>query len=211
MKILIAGANGSTGLQLAEKLAAIDHDVYGMIRESSQAPGLEGKGVRPVLADLEATGPLPVRGMDAVAFCAGSGGDTGADKTLLVDMLGAWKLIEACEEYKVPRFLMLSAMNVETPDQGGASAHYYAAKLVADKRLQMSSLDYTIIRPGGLTNEQPTGKVVVGTPLREVKARITRADVAEVMAHCLEMENTVGKTFDVLNGETLIMDALKGL
>lgn len=211
MKILIVGANGSTGKQLAEKLVVINHEVYGLIRDTSQAPDLEAKGVRPVLGDLECQDPLPVKGMEAVAFCAGSGGKTGADKTILVDMLGAWKLIEACEAYQVSRFLMLSAMNVETPDLGGAPAHYYAAKLVADKRLQMSTLPYTIIRPGGLTNDLPTGKIVLGMPLQGIKVKITRADVAEVMAQCLEMDQTVGKTFDILNGDLLIADALADL
>lgn len=212
MKILIVGAHGQTGIQLVRKWAASNQSVFGLIRDKNQSADIENAGATPILGDLEGEIESFVEGMDTVAFCAGSGGHTGADKTILIDMLSAWNLIEAAEREKVSRFLMLSAMNVETPEQGGAPAHYYAAKRVADKRLQMSKLNFTIIRPGGLTNEPPTGKIQIGlSPSSIGGRRITRADVAEVMAQSLYRESTFRKTFDILNGDTSINQALDTL
>jgi uncharacterized protein YbjT (DUF2867 family) len=212
VNVLVIGANGTTGSLLVEQLAASGHDVRAMVRDPDQGDALRDKGATPVVGDLEGELAPAFDDVEAVAFCAGSGGATGADATLRVDLHGAVRSIDLCVERGISRYVMLSSISAGDPLAGGESMrHYLAAKHAADRILLASGLDATVVRPGGLTDDAPTGKVELGVPTLPERGDIPRADVAAVMAACLERPSTIGKTFELISGETPIADALESL
>jgi uncharacterized protein YbjT (DUF2867 family) len=126
-----------------------------------------------------------------------------------MDYGGAVKLVEAAEKHGVGRYLMLSAMGASDPESGSeAMQPYLYAKARADERLQESNLNYTIIRPGSLTNEERTGKIQAAPSIGH-RGEISRDDVAETFVAALEAENTYRKTFEILSGDTPISEALE--
>lgn len=214
MKVLVVGSNGKIGSILIRKLTEDkEWQPTAMIRKESQKPKFNELGVPVILADLEnSVDELRdvVAGFDAVVFTAGSGGSTGADKTLLVDLDGAVKMVEAAESQEVSRFVMVSALGASSRDRWNESIKpYYVAKYYADKALINSSLNYTIIRPGRLLDEEETGKIEIGEEVD--RASIPRADVAGIIVEVLHRQNTIGKTFDVVSGHTAISDSVKTL
>jgi len=212
MKILVIGSSRGTGQLLVDELVRAGHDVRAMIRNPAQGDELEQAGATPVAGDLEAEVGPAIEGVDAVAFCAGSGSSTGPDATLRVDLHGAVRTVDACVELGVPRYVMLSSMGAGDPLQGRESIrHYLAAKHAADRILLGSGLDATIVRPGGLTHDPGTGRVEIGVPRLDRRGTIPRADVAAVMARAFAEPATVGAVFDVLSGDQAIDDALSAL
>jgi uncharacterized protein YbjT (DUF2867 family) len=126
-----------------------------------------------------------------------------------MDYGGAVKLILAAERHDVSRYLMLSSMGADDPEGGSeAMRPYLLAKARADERLRDSGLDYTIIRPGSLTNDEGRGTIEAAETLGR-RGEISREDVARTFAEALELENTYGKTFEILAGETPIREALE--
>jgi uncharacterized protein YbjT (DUF2867 family) len=216
MIVLVAGANGKTARSLVRMLVEEDHKVRGLVRKEEQLSEVKQNGAEPVLVDLEeeevegAVGRA-VEGCDAIVFAAGAGPGSGAARKETMDYGGAVKLIEAAERHGVRRYLMLSAMGAADPESGSEEmGPYLSAKAQADERLQSSGLDYTIIRPGSLTNEPGTGRIDAAPSLGR-RGEISREDVAAIFAATLEAENTVGKTFETLSGDTPIREAIAGI
>src|SRR5215208_5819530 len=214
MKVLVAGAHGKTARRLVRMLKEGGHEVRGLVRKEEQMPDVESDGAEPALVDLEAEeveGTLgrAVEGCDAIVFAAGAGPGSGAARKETMDYGGAAKLVEAAERHGVRRYLMLSSMGAGNPEGGSeAMQPYLLAKARADERLQMSALDYTIIRPGGLTEEEGTGRIEATEHLGR-RGEISRDDVARTFAEALELENTYHKTFEILGGEAQIREALE--
>ena len=214
MKVLVAGAHGKTARRLVRMLVDDGHEVRGLVRKEEQMPDVEADGAEPVLVDLEneeVEGSVgeAVEGCDAIVFAAGAGPGSGAARKETMDYGGAAKLVEAAEKHGVRRYLMLSSMGAGNPEGGSeAMQPYLFAKARADERLQDSAIDYTIIRPGGLTNEEGTGRIEAAESLGR-RGQISRDDVARTFADALEMRNTYGKTFEVLAGDTPIREALE--
>lgn len=211
MKVLVVGANGTTGKQVVEKVAnSKQHEAYAMIRDEKQADALKKLGANVVLGDLEQDVSDALRGMDAVIFAAGSGGNTGDEKTIAVDQNGAKNIIDEAKNQGVKRFVMLSSMGTDAPEQGPEGLQLYLrAKAIADEYLKQSNLQYTIVRPGTLSNDQATGKIDINNDIEDKSQTIPRADVATVLVECLNEEATIGKTFELLAGETEIEQAIK--
>ena len=214
MKVLVAGAYGKTARRLVRMLVQKGHEVRGLVRKEEQMPGVEADGAQPVLVDLEAEEVdeavgRAVEGCDAIIFAAGAGPGRGAARKETMDFGGAVKLVEAAEKHGVRRYLMLSSMGAGNPGGGSeAMQPYLFAKARADERLQESDLDYTIIRPGGLTNEEGKGRIEAAEVLGR-RGGISRDDVARTFAEALEMRTTYRKTFEILAGDTQIREALE--
>ena len=203
----MAGSHGQVGQHLTEILANGEHDVYGMVRDEAQVDRIEELGAEAMVADLteESEMDRAVEGCDAVIFAAGSGGDD----VWGVDRDGAINLIEASEDAGVERFVMLSSINADSPeDSPEALRDYLNAKAEADERLRESDLASTVVRPGSLTNEAGTGRIRTGANLDRTEAEIPRVDVARTLAAALPAETTHGKTFEVLSGDDPIEEAL---
>lgn len=215
MNVLVIGANGQVGQKIVKTLADSQHEATAMVRKEEQVENLKELGAsRVVLGNLEEDFSDAYEGVDAVIFAAGSGGSTGADKTLTIDLWGAVKAAKYAEEKGVKRFVQLSSIGSGNPDAGGEEMKpYLVAKRTADDLLRNTSLDYTIVRPGALANEDPVGKIEIAEDgFSSMEGRsITRADVATLLVDVLSRSNTYHKTFEVLQGDTVIEDALKSL
>lgn len=214
MKVFVVGANGQIGRHLIQKLKwNEEHTPKAMVRNEEQSLQLKNEGIETVIANLEDTVETiadAVKGCDAIVFTAGSGGKTGADKTLLIDLDGAVKTMEAAEKVGIKRFIIVSALQAHHRENWNESIKpYYVAKHYADRVLVSSDLDYTIIRPGGLLNEPGTGKVSIAENLQ--RGAISREDVAELIIACLNEKNTLRRSFDIVAGETPINVAIKQL
>lgn len=210
MNVFVIGANGQIGKQLVERLQEEGkHEVTAMVRKDEQLEDFKNKDYQAVLGDLEgdvANLADAIDGADVVVFAAGSGGHTGADKTLLIDLDGAAKSIEASRQQGVKQFVMVSALKAEDrsawPDE---MKPYYVAKHHADRLLEESGLTYTIVRPGALTDDAGTGKVKTGDVST---GEVPRADVAAFLAHVIGHEAAYNKSIDLVKGDTAIEETL---
>jgi uncharacterized protein YbjT (DUF2867 family) len=212
MDVLVAGGHGKVGLRLLRLLVDGGHRARGLIRNPDHASDLEEIGAQPVLRDMEALDDISdcCEGADAVVFAAGAGPGSGAERKRTVDYAGAVKLIDAAKRNGIDRYIMVSAISVDRPDEWSDQMRpYYEAKADADSRLLESGLDHTIVRPGGLTDDPGTGLVTVGTDLE--RGSIPREDVAAVVMAVLETPSSVGKTFELVSGDTPIDEAIRAL
>ena len=145
-----------------------------------------------------------------MVFAAGAGPGSGVERKRTVDYGGAVKLIEAAKKNGIDRYVIVSAISVDRPDEWSDQMRpYYEAKRDADERVLESGLSYTIVRPGGLTDDPGTGLVKVGTDLE--RGEVPREDVAATLLAVLETPSTVGKTFELVSGETPIDEAIRAL
>jgi len=212
MKVLVVGANGQIGKHLVNLLKESDeHTVRALVRKEEQVEAFEKIGIEAKLVDLEGSVEAIVEAgqdCDALVFTAGSGSHTGADKTMLIDLDGAAKTIEAAEKIGIKQYIMVSAIYADRRENWGSTPSYYmVAKHHADKILKQSGLTYTIIRPGGLLNEPGTGKVSIAEHL--TAGSIPREDVAKTIFASLSNKETFNRSFDLIAGENLIADALQ--
>jgi nucleoside-diphosphate-sugar epimerase len=220
--VAIAGGHGKIAMLLGALLVERGDTVRGLIRNPDQEADLRERGIEPVLCDLENDGDVTaaVRGADAVVFAAGAGPGSGEARKATMDLGGAVKLIEAAKAEGISRYLMVSAMGAADPPAAATGAEgadsaggddvfgaYLRAKAGADEALRAAGLDFTIVRPGGLTDDPGTGLVSVAERLDG--GQIPRADVAAVFVACLDTPSTIGRSFDLISGTTPIADALQ--
>ena len=214
MKVFVIGANGQIGKQLTNLLhESKEHTVKAMVRSKEQSVALEEKGIETALVNLEDSVEKiaeATRDCDAIVFTAGSGGSTGADKTLLIDLDGAVKAMEAAEKANIDRFVLVSAIQANNRENWSTVIKpYYVAKHYADRMLMQSKLNYTIIRPGGLTNDSGTGSIKAAKNITSGNRMIPREDVAKTIMASLTEEKTYRSAFDIVSGDKVIEDALK--
>ncbi len=211
--IAIAGGHGKIAMLLGRALAARGDTVRGLIRNPDQEGDLRAAGIEPVLCDLEGGGDVAaaVRGADAVVFAAGAGPGSGDARKSTMDKGGAVKLVDAAKAEGISRYLIVSSMGADKAPEDGAEGFgaYLRAKFEADEAVRASGLDYTVVRPGGLTDDEGTGLVQVAASTG--RGQIPRADVAAVFVACLDDARTIGKSFDLSSGTTPIAEALASL
>jgi uncharacterized protein YbjT (DUF2867 family) len=212
MDVVVAGGHGQIALRLLRLLADRGDRARGLIRNPEHAADLEAAGAEPVICDMETEDDLGpwVGGAYAVVFAAGAGPGSGAERKKTVDLGGALKLIAAAKTAGVARYVMISALNADHPERASdAMRPYYEAKGAADDAVRASALDYTIARPGRLTDDSGSGLIRAGTDIGS--GSVTRDDVAATLAAVLVADNTIGVTFDLLEGDTPIEEAVAGL
>jgi uncharacterized protein YbjT (DUF2867 family) len=208
--IAIAGGHGKIAMILGGLLVERGDTVRGLIRNPAQEADLRAAGIEPVVCDLEGDGDVAaaIRGSDAVVFAAGAGPGSGEARKSTMDLGGAVRLIEAAKAEGISRYLIVSSMGAEKAPEDGEEGFgaYLKAKFEADEALRASGLDYTVIRPGSLTEDPGAGLVKVAE--KTERGQIPRADVAAVLLACLDTPSTIGHSFDVIAGDTPIPDAL---
>jgi uncharacterized protein YbjT (DUF2867 family) len=208
--IAIAGGHGKIALILGRLLSERGDSVRGLIRKPEQEDDLRAAGIEPMICDLESESDVAsaVRGADAVVFAAGAGPGSGDARKKTVDLGGAVKLVEAAKAEGVSRYLIVSSMGADKAPEDGSEGFgaYLRAKFEADEAVRASGLDYTVVRPGGLTDDPGTGLVTIAEDTG--RGKVPRADVAAVFAACLDTPSTIGQSFDLISGTTPIPDAL---
>jgi uncharacterized protein YbjT (DUF2867 family) len=211
--VVIAGGHGKIAMRLLALLAERGDTARGIVRNPDHAPDLERIGAQPVVADMEELDDLSdlIAGADAVVLAAGAGPGSGHERKRTVDYGAAVKLIDACRGQGVGRYLMVSAMGANRPEAWSDEMRpYYEAKADADRALEESGLDYTIVRPGGLADNPGTGRIEAA-PRLERSGQIPREDVAATLLAVLDTPSTARLAFDVLSGDTPIADAVGAL
>ncbi|WP_230684961.1 NAD(P)H-binding protein [Cellulomonas sp. JZ18] len=184
-----------------------------LVRKQEHADELRGPGVEPRLLDIEAQDAdafaEAFAGVGAVVFAAGAGPDGRADRKRTVDLEGSLKSIEGARRAGVQRFVQVSAIGVDEPlpdDAGEVWKAYVEAKRDADAALRASDLAWTIIRPGGLTDDDPVGTVLLSESAP--RAQVPRADVAAVIAACLAEPASVGRQWELVTGDVPVREAV---
>jgi uncharacterized protein YbjT (DUF2867 family) len=213
VEVVVIGGHGKVGLRLLRLLARDGHRGRGVIRKAEQAADLEAAGAEPVLCDLEQVDDLRphVGAADAMVFAAGAGPGSGPKRKRMVDYGAAVKSMEAAAGLGVPRFVIVSSIG--THDVAGASEAmrpYLEAKRDADEALKQSGLDWTIVKPGHLTDAPGRGRVQVSRTFGG-RADVPRADVALVLLECLHAPNTIGVEFELFEGDVPAREAVRSL
>lgn len=192
MNILVAGATGNTGLRLVEELLGKGHSPMALVRSTSKTSSLPSK-VSVRQGDLTDLHDDVCDNCEAVVFAAGSGASTGEEMTEKVDRDGAKRLIDLAVESGVSRFVMLSTVGAGEPDANGELSHYLQAKHDADEHLKASGIDFAIVRPVSLTDENGAREIRLGDQV-DPEAEAARGDVAAVLADAVDDDEWTGKT-----------------
>lgn len=204
-KVLVAGANGTTGKIITDLLyQSRQYNPIAMVRKEEQRQKFREKGINTALADLEGDLENVTKDVSKVIFAAGSGGKNVEG----VDRDGAIRLMDEAKKNNVKKFVMLSSMGADQPEKGGDLQEYLEAKQAADDYLRQSGLPYTIVRPGALNNESGNHKIKLDEKLYE-RGEIPREDVAQTLVRCLENGLAEDSTFEILSGPTSIENAVR--
>ncbi|HAL10564.1 MAG TPA: SDR family NAD(P)-dependent oxidoreductase [Staphylococcus sp.] len=210
MNIFVIGANGQIGRHLVKDLVEQGNEVTAGIRKNSQAAFFEELGAKTAPLDLEYDDiddiSEKIKDADKVVFTAGSGGHTGADQTIIIDLDGAVKSIEASKKVGTKHFVLVSSFDTRRSAFEGDLKPYTIAKHYADLHLRNSGIPYTIVHPGGLTNDEGLGKVELAEEVEPGK--VTRKDVASVLVEVLNNDKKIGQEFQVVSGDVDIKEAV---
>ena len=215
MRVVIAGGHGKIALLLERMLSERGDQAVALIRNPAHADEVEKAGAVPVVLDLEQASAGDVAsvltGADAAVFAAGAGPGSSAARKDTVDRAAAVLLAQAAGQAGVRRIIQISGMGVDQPPAKGTDevwAAYLTAKAAAEADLRARDLDWTILRPGGLTDDPPTGKVALGTPPLP-RGQVSRADVAAVILTLLDEKGTSHQTLDLTSGSAPVGGAAR--
>lgn len=217
-KVVIAGGHGQIAAHLIRLLAARGDTAVALIRNPDHAADVESWGGQPVVLDLESADVRDVaealRDADAAVFAAGAGPGSGPARKDTVDRAAAVLFAEAAGYAEARRFIQISAFGAgePAPTEGDDSwIAYVIAKTAAEEDLRVrEDLDWTILRPGLLTAEAPTGSVTLSASKIQ-RGSVTRADVAEVVAELLTAPNAVHEILFLTEGYTPVASAVRAL
>jgi uncharacterized protein YbjT (DUF2867 family) len=214
MRVAIAGGHGQIALRLAKVLSERGDEAVALIRNPDHADDVRQAGAEPAVVDLEHASEdevaRAISDCDAAVFSAGAGPGSGPERKETMDYGGAVKLIAAAKQAGISRYVIVSSVGAN-PDAPGNDTFsvYLRAKGRADDAVRASGLDATVVRPGGLTNDPGTGRVSLGESLR--RGRVPRDDVAAVIVAVLDSPNTIGKTFELIGGDTPVAEAVAAI
>jgi uncharacterized protein YbjT (DUF2867 family) len=201
-KTLIIGASGQIGKMTTQQMLDNGQAVVALVRDKSKLADISSDKLQIVEADLEEDFSHAFEGCDQVIFSAGSGGKTGADKTMLIDLWAACKAADYAKAANVSHFVMVSSIGADEPSSGSEKMRpYLVAKHMADEHLIRSGLNYTILRPGSLNNNDATDKVQTQRPNNRDDMVISREDVAHALSYVVGKTELNGKIFELFNGD----------
>jgi uncharacterized protein YbjT (DUF2867 family) len=214
MRVVVAGGHGQIALRLERLLAARGDHVVGLVRNPDHVPDLEAVGAAGLVLDLESAEPAEVaavaQGADAVVFAAGAGPGSGVARKDTVDRAAATLLADAAERAGVRRYLLVSSVGVESPPPPGTDdvfAAYLRAKAAAEADLTARDLDWTVLRPGRLTDDPGTGFVQLER--RVSRGSVPRDDVAAVLVALLDEPASAGLVLELVLGGVPVAEAVR--
>jgi len=203
--VLVIGASGQIGKQATVKLLDAGHKVIAPVRSPEKLSDIEHGNLSVVKQNLEDDFSAHFKGADVVVFTAGSGGNTGADKTIMIDLWAARNAVNYAKDAAIPKFVMVSSIGAGDPD-GVASEikPYLVAKHMADEHLINSGLHHIILRPGTLLNEPGTHLVSTNMPDNKEDAVISREDVATAIVESVARQGSDNVITYLFKGDTPI-------
>jgi uncharacterized protein YbjT (DUF2867 family) len=217
MRVVIAGGHGKIALLLERLLAGRGDQAVGLIRNPAHVADVQQAGAEAVVCNLEAASADDVAvllsGADAVVFAAGAGAGSGAPRKDSVDRAASVLMADAAERAGVRRFVQISSMGAGQPPRPGTDevwAAYITAKTAAEDDLRSRDLDWTIVRPGGLTDAPPTGRIRLAAP-PVPRGTVARADVAAVIAALLDDPGAGHQTLELTGGDSPVAAAMRGI
>jgi uncharacterized protein YbjT (DUF2867 family) len=216
MRVVIAGGHGQIALRLTKLLAADGHDVVGLVRNPDHEGDITAAGGQAAVLDLEQVDSRTVAevlaGADVAIFAAGAGPGSGKARKDTVDRAAAALFADAAEQAGVRRHIQVGSMGADRADSltdDEVFTVYLKAKKAAEDDLKRRDLDWTILRPGSLTNDPGTGLVRLED--KTGNGRISRDDVALVLAGLCDTPASIGRTLELVAGQTPVTEALKNL
>lgn len=216
MRVVIVGGHGQIARHVLPLLLARGDTVVPLVRRQEHADELALAGATPAMLDLEAADvdgyAAAFAGADAVLFAAGAGPDGDVARKRTVDLEGSTKSVDGARRAGVQRFVQVSAIGVDQPvgpDAGEVWAAYVTAKRDADRYLRASGLDWTIVRPGRLTDDPGTARVALAETVEP--GDVPRADVALVLAAVLAEPSTAGRQLELVSGHLRVDEAIAAL
>jgi uncharacterized protein YbjT (DUF2867 family) len=217
MRIVIAGGHGKIALLLERLLAGRGDQAVGLVRNPDHVADVRQAGAEAVICDLETASAEDVAallsGADAVVFAAGAGPGSGAPRKDSVDRAASVLMADAAERAGVHRFVQVSSMGAGQPPRPGTDevwAAYIAAKTAAEADLRGRDLDWTILRPGGLTDAPATGRIRLAAP-PVPRGTVPRADVAAVIAVLLDDPGSQRQTLELVSGDSPVAAAVHSI
>ncbi|WJG10045.1 SDR family oxidoreductase [Aliiglaciecola sp. LCG003] len=209
-RTLIIGASGQIGKQVTQLMLDGGHFATALVRDKSKLSDVQGNTLSIVEADLTEDFGHAFEGCTEVIFVAGSGGDTGADKTLLIDLWAACRSADYAKKHAIQHFIMVSSIGADAPSNGPNEMQpYLVAKHMADEHLIRSGLHYTILRPGSLTNDDAKGSFSDERPKDKSEAVITRADVAQALVYLAGDNRQDSMIKELFNGGKTLTEVLR--
>lgn len=216
MRIVIAGGHGQVALRLERLLTDAGHAPVGIVRNPDHVDDLRAAGAEALVCDLEETDVGTVAGhldgTDAVVFAAGAGPGSGIPRKTTVDRNASVLMADAAERAGVRRFVQISSMGAGAPPRAGTDetfATYLRAKAEAEDDLRRRGMDWTVLRPGGLTNAPGTGRVRLADSVP--RGQISRDDVAGVVGALVMGGAGIGRTLELVAGDVPIAQAISQL
>ena len=216
MRVVIAGGHGQIALRLTKLLSADGHEVVGLVRNPDHSADISAAGGQATVLDLEQVDAAAVAevlsGADVAIFAAGAGPGSGKARKDTVDRGAAVLFADAAEQAGVRRHIQVGSMGADRADlltDDETFTIYLKAKWAAEEDLRARDLDWTILRPGGLTDDPGTGQVQLAD--KTGNGRISRDDVALVLAGLCDTPAAIGRTLELIAGETPVREALKNL
>ena len=212
-RVAVVGGHGQVARHLHPALVRRGHTPVALVRKASYRADLEELGAEVRILDIEQQDAdafaEAFAGCDAVVFAAGGGPDGNIERKRTVDLEGSLKSIDGCGRAGISRFVQISAISVDDPlpeDTAPVWRAYAEAKRDADAALRESDLDWTIVRPGRLTDEPATGLVDLGEAVE--RSEVPRADVAEVVAAVVDDPRSSQRQWTLVSGDTPVADAV---
>jgi uncharacterized protein YbjT (DUF2867 family) len=216
MRVVVAGGHGQVARRLERLLSTAGHTAVGIVRNTDHVSDVHATGAEALVCDLEAvdvdTVAAHLDGADAVVFAAGAGPGSGIPRKQTVDRDASVLMADAAERAGVRRFLQISSMGAGEPPRPGTDetfAAYLRAKTEAEEDLRRRDLDWTVLRPGGLTNAPGTGRVQLASSVP--RGQVSRDDVAAVIVGLLSDARGIGQSLELVSGDTPIEQALEQL
>lgn len=232
-RYVLLGGHGKVALHITRiaTQAPYHWQIDSTHRSPAHTEDIVNVGGNPVFLDIEKSSIADLveifRGADGIIWSAGAGGKDGKHRIWAVDFEGCVRAYDAAEQAGVKRFVLVSAIDVRNKD--GPAPEWYTkedlemseriwrvipeymkAKLAAEENLykRAGRLDWTVVRPSGLTDVPGTGKVSMGkAPL----TTIPREDVARVVVAVIQAEGTIGKALDLSSGDIPIEEAIRNV
>lgn len=220
MRVVVAGGHGQVARRLVRLLGGAGHDLVALVRNPDHVPDVEADGASGVVLDLELgsveEASWALSDADVAVFAAGAGAGSGVERKATMDAGGAVLLADACERAGTRRYVLLSSMGVESVRDGAVPdgtddvfVAYLRAKLAAEDDVRARDLDWTVLRPGGLTDDLGTGRVTLASAVEP--GQVTRDDVAAVLVALVDAPGTAGKVLELTGGDEPVADAVRRL